>query len=165
MYRLIFGGLFLVAMAHPANAVIASASVNGAKSDRLDVMSPFAEQRHVIEKKLADGKTYSEISVADRSKVREALTRISSEIEQAGDVKSLSPAQQARVFNDQEVVNTILTKASEDSRLVCERVEKIGTHRKTTSCMTVAERRRNSDVSTERLRQIQSQGAVVGPGG
>ncbi|MGH6711342.1 MAG: hypothetical protein ACREEK_20510 [Bradyrhizobium sp.] len=156
MYKVILSGLFMVAAASPASAMMASSSKTDASAGTLNVTGSFTEQRYAIEKRMADGKTYSELSAGDRSTVREALVRISLAIEQSGDVASLGPAQQAKVFNDQELVNTILTKASEDSRLVCERVEKIGSHRKTTLCLTVAERRRARENSEDTLRKVQS---------
>lgn len=156
MYKLILGGLFLIAAASPANAMMASTSKTGASSDALNVTGSFADQRQAIEKKLADGKTYSEIGANERSLVKDALARISSALESGGGIEALSETQKAAVFNDQETINNILTKAGEDSRLVCERVEKLGSHRKTTVCLTVAERRRVRESSENTLRRVQS---------
>ncbi len=156
MYKLILGGLFLVAAASPASAMMASATMKGASSDALNVTGSFADQRHAIEKKLTDGKTYSEISANDRSLVKDALARISTTLESGGGIEALTETQKTAVFNDQEVINNILTKAGEDSRLVCERVEKLGSHRKTTVCLTVAERRRVRENSEDTLRRVQN---------
>lgn len=156
MYKLILGGLFLVAAASPASAMMASASKTGSSADALNVTGSFADQRLAIEKKLADGKTYSEMSGNERSLVKEALGRISATLESSGGIEALSETQKAAVFNDQETINNILTKAGEDSRLVCERVEKIGSHRKTTVCLTVAERRRVRERSEDTMRRVQS---------
>jgi hypothetical protein len=155
MFKLILGGLFLVAVASPASAMMASAAT-GKSADVVNVTGSFAEQRHAIEKKLADGKTYSEISANDRSLVKDALGRISTTLEASGGIEALSETQKTAVFNDQEVINNILTKAGEDSRLVCERVEKLGSHRKTTVCLTVAERRRVRESSEGTLRRVQN---------
>ena len=156
MYKLILGGLFLVAAASPAKAMMASASMTDTSSDALNVTGSFADQRQAIEKKLADGKTYSEISAQERSLVRDALTRISTTLESGGGIQALTETQKTAVFNDQEMINNILTKAGEDSRLVCERVEKLGSHRKTTVCLTVAERRRVRENSENTMRKVQS---------
>ena len=56
------------------------------------------------------------------------------------------------VFNEQELVNTLLTEAREDSRQVCTREKKVGSHRTTTMCKTVAERRRDMEQSQGALR-------------
>ena len=56
------------------------------------------------------------------------------------------------LFNQQEIVNTLLTRAAADSRQVCERIEKTGSHRKTTVCRTVAERERRRRYDQDRLQ-------------
>ena len=155
MHKLILGCLLAASFASPAGAMMASSGVGGAAAT-LDLSAPFSEQRQVIEKKLADGKTYSEISAADRSKVRDALARMSTILETEANVNALSESQKASVFNDQEVVNTILTQASEDSRVICERMGKVGSHRKTTQCLTVAERKRLRDSSQDTIRKVQN---------
>ena len=154
MYKLILGGLFLVASASPASAMMASAGKTSG-SDALDVSGSFAEQRQAIEKKLADGKTYSELEGKDRALVKEALGRISEALESSGGVAALSETQMAAVFNDQETINNILTRAGDDSRLICDRVAPVGSHRKVTSCLTVAERRRMRENTQDNMRKIQ----------
>lgn len=152
MYKLILAGLLLAANVSPVNAMMNSNSA-GLK-EPLDVKTPFDLQRQTIEEKLADGKTYTEISTNDRSLVREALSRISNTLHEEGDIDSLSDAQKASVFNDQELINTILTKASQDSRVVCEMVTQVGSHRKVSVCKTVAERRRIREDAQDNLRNL-----------
>ena len=165
MYRLILGGLILAATACPTGAAMATTTAKSEKASVLDVAIPFAEQRHAIEKKLADGKTYGEISSNDRSKVREALSRMSDTFGPVDSVAALTEDQKARIFSDQELVNTILTKAHEESRMVCERIEKVGTHRTTTQCLTVAERRRLRELSQDRVQNQQNAAPVLKNGG
>jgi len=122
----------------------------------LDLHSPpeaVAKQLHKINEQLADGETYSEISVDDRSKVRAALGRITGAIEVAGG-RPLSPEAETNAFNDQEIVNTILTQAKEDSRLVCERERQMGSNRIVSKCMTVAERNRLRDQGQKAARDL-----------
>lgn len=164
MHKLILGGLFLFAVGCPASAMTASASVSDGKSGALVVTGAFAEQRQAIEKKLADGKTYSEISPNQRSLVRDALARITMVLDSAGGVDALSEVQKKDVFNDQETINNILTKAGEDSRLICDRVAPVGSHRKVTTCLTVAERRRARESSGGALRNVQRPASLSGGG-
>lgn len=112
----------------------------------------FAAQRAQIERDLADGKTYAEISAGDRAKVRESLNRISGELEGVESIDELNDTAKARVLNDQEQINQILTAAKADSRLVCTREAKTGSNRKVTICQTVAERNRRREVDHENLR-------------
>lgn len=117
----------------------------------------FAEQRAVIEKDLADGKTYAEISSADRAKVRESLGRISQRLDGVDSVESLDIQDRVAVFNDQELVNNILTQAASDSRLVCDRDVPTGTRLRKTTCQTVAERNRRREADQDHLlRNVQN---------
>ena len=116
----------------------------------------FAAQRAEIEEDLADGKTYAEISASDRAKVRETLERISSRLEGVDSIDTLGEPAKVEIFNDQELINTILTQAKADSRLVCDHSRPTGSHRKVTRCETVAERRRRSQQDRENLQQLQS---------
>lgn len=118
-----------------------------------DELQSFQEQRRSVERDLADGETYSEISQDKRRDVRAALDRIEDRLERAGSVAALSERDKAELFNDQEVVNTILTQAGEDSRMVCERTKKVGSHRTHTICETVAERRRKHEQTQDALRK------------
>ena len=113
----------------------------------------FAEQRAEIEEDLADGKTYAEINHSDRAEVREALDRISRELEGVDSVAELAEPAKVTVFNEQERINTILTQARADSRLVCDRSRPTGSHRKVTKCQTVAERRRRMEADQDHLQR------------
>ncbi|HLU13266.1 MAG TPA: hypothetical protein VKZ64_04830 [Arenimonas sp.] len=115
----------------------------------------FAAQRAKIEQDLNDGKTYVELSSADRAKVMESLNRMSSTLQGVESVDQLSEDQKVLVFNDQEVVNTILTQAAEDSQLVCERTRPTGSNRPVTRCETVAERRRRRENDQQNLQRAQ----------
>jgi hypothetical protein len=115
----------------------------------------FSQQRAQIETDLADGKTYAEISSGDRSTVRESLQRISHNLEGVASLDELSEDAKARVFNDQEVINNILTQAAADSRLICTREAKTGSNRKVTTCQTVAERNRRRELDQGNLRDVQ----------
>ena len=117
----------------------------------------FAAQRAEIEEDLADGKTYAEINSRDRAEVREALDRISRELEGVDSVAELAEPAKVTVFNEQERINTILTQAKADSRLVCDHSRPTGSHRRQTKCQTVAERRRRMEADQDHLqRNIQN---------
>ena len=120
----------------------------------------FQAQRQKIEKDLADGETYAEISADDKAAVQQALARMADRLSRAGSVDALPADDKVALFNDQEKVNTILTQAGEDSRMVCERIQKTGSHRRENRCETVAERRRRRDNDQEVLQRNQR---VIGP--
>jgi hypothetical protein len=143
----LLAGLFLV-------ATTAWAGDDGKALTATD-STTFRAQRQEIHRQLADGKTYSELEKKQRDEVTAALDRIDGALAEKGSVESMPEEMKLRVFNDQELVNTILTKGREDSRLFCTRETPSGSHRARTSCKTVAERRRDRELSTEALRQAQ----------
>lgn len=124
--------------------------------------SEIAQQIKDVEMKLADGKTYSEIDGDSRKKVSDALGRMAAVVGQAQAVEELPQESRVSLHNDQELVNVILTKAKEDSRIVCERAVRTGSHRVTSFCMSVAERRRNRETSTDTLSKAQRPKSLSG---
>lgn len=152
MRKLVFVSVLLLAIP-AAQAAMVSASGGSDSPQRLNVSGSFEEQKEKILIDLADGKTYSEISQQDRRDVRDALNRIGDSLQRTNGVDQLSAADKVKVFNDQELVNTILTRAGEDSREVCTREKRVGSHRATTQCYTVAERRRMREESQAELRK------------
>lgn len=146
--------LALAMLAGPASATTPKPDA-GKAGIALEAGPSFADQRDAIEKALADGKTYSEISPADRDAVRSALSRMATHLDDGKSVQDLPEATKAIIFNDQERINQILTQASEDSRVVCTRQTKVGTHRPVTQCLTVAERRRIREQTVDDLHKHQ----------
>ncbi len=122
---------------------------------QVDVNGGFAAQQQKIMTALADGKSYSEIRHEDKEKVVAALSRIGTALQQAGGVDGLDKEQKVAVFNDQELANAILTRAGEDSRLICKREMATGSHRATTQCLTVAESSRARERAQQDLRRMQ----------
>lgn len=136
--------------------LIAGTAMASERGTRVDVEEQFAAQRVQILEELGDGETYSEIKEADREKVKAALARISTALAQSGGIAGLREEQKVAVFNDQELVNNILTEAGENSRLVCKRVKKTGSHMSSNQCMTVAARNRAAEHAQETLRRTPS---------
>ncbi|WP_313220710.1 hypothetical protein [Pseudoxanthomonas mexicana] len=151
MYKVVLGSMLALA-ALTANAKIDSGNDGAPKKLNLGGAS-FEEQRVAILYDLDGGKVYSEITPEERSKVKEALARISGALQSSSGVQGMTDEAKARVFNDQELINSILTRAGEDSRLVCTREKVVGSHRPTTQCLTVAERRRIRENDQRNLQQ------------
>lgn len=153
MYRLV-SVVFLLAVSTLAQANISQGSTGKSKLE-LDVQAnTFAEQKQSIITKLADGKTYSEISSKDRGAVTAALDRIEAKLGPAGNVDHLTMEQKVEVFNEQEVVNTLLTQARKDSRLVCKRETTVSSRIPSTQCRTVAERKRAYEEAQNLIRDV-----------
>lgn len=137
-----------------------SASAAQAAKDHEDVeFSPsrFAEQRGDIIESL-DSKLYYEITDDAKAQVMQALDRMQAKLDGVQSVDQLSENDKVAVFNDQELINTLLTDAAEDSRLICQRGKTLGSNMRTNSCMTVAERRRRQEEGQNQMRKIQRSG-------
>jgi len=132
--------------------LLAPAGVSAVQAQTLTSAS-FAEQKARIEAALADGKSYAEIDSMQRKEVTGALNRIARLLESAG-ADGLNKRQKIRIFNDQELINTILTRAGEDSQLICRRDKPVGSHFATDVCETVAERRRLREASQQVKRNF-----------
>ncbi|EQM87811.1 hypothetical protein ACX94F_04175 [Stenotrophomonas hibiscicola] len=108
---------------------------------QMDGQAPVAEQVRRVERALDDGE-YSEISADDRAQVQQALVRITQRMGDHSTLQELPPQVQAEVFNDQERINTVLVRAHEDSRQICQHTRTTGSNMPKSRCLTVAERRR-----------------------
>ncbi len=128
-----------------------------AMAAEINAQQPFAEQRAQIEKDLR-GDTYREISAEDRAKVIAALERMSQRLGDGKQPQDLKGADQVSWFNDQELVNSLLTQAREDSRLVCERYRPTGSKMPQNLCLTVAQRRATREEAVDEIRQIRRSG-------
>jgi hypothetical protein len=147
--------LLLIVLAHPAQAKREEVVV------QIEQGGPVAEQLQRVELALK-GESYSEISQEDRDRAQAALARIRSRMEGLERVDQLHPDARTAIYNDQELVNTILTRAHADSRMVCRRERTTGSNRPQQVCMTVAQQRQISENARETmLNQQRSQAAAV----
>jgi len=123
---------------------------------------PLAEQVDLIEKDLnTNNEIYSELTGEDRSKVRQALGRIRGVLDQYPEQAGITESAKLELYNDQQVVNTVLTKAREDSRQICTREKSTGSHRATTQCRTVAQRERDKATAQRELNAVQRGGGKL----
>ena len=135
-------------------APLAAGAKDTAKESIKADPSLFPAQRAEIEKSIKTDK-YSELTLTQREKVAAALDRMEAILASADSIAALEEEKKIELFNDQELINNLLTKAREDSRLVCARRVKTGSHRPTTECRTVGERRRDRLESQDALREHQ----------
>lgn len=114
----------------------------------------FPEQRGNLIEAL-NTKVYAELSDEAKREVLQALDRMQKRLEGIDSVSQLSKTDKIEVFNDQELINTLLTSAAADSRLICRREKTLGSNMRGNSCLTVAERRRRQQESQDQVRQLQ----------
>ncbi|MBD8524225.1 hypothetical protein [Pseudomarimonas arenosa] len=119
----------------------------------------FAKQRQSIEAEIANGTRYREIDGEERKAVLSALERLGEQLSKVSAVTELHESDKVAVFNDQELVNSILSRAAADSRMVCRRETQTGSRIPTNVCKTVGQRRREQDAARQIM--IQNQGNDV----
>lgn len=152
MRKLMLFSLLALLLPATASATINSGDQAFRPDKGLDLDASFNEQRAAINKALGDGETYSELPADDVRVVQESLGRIATLLGSAQSVEQLDPETKVQVFNEQQRVNTLLLRAHKESRLVCRREKPTGSHRPTTLCLTVAERRRQREAADDFLR-------------
>ncbi len=113
---------------------------------QMNSTAPVAEQIQEVERAIGSER-YSEISMEEKSAVRQALSRISTLMGEHTHISEVSPQTKTDIFNQQEKVNVILTQAHADSRLVCRRERSTGSNFPQNVCMTVAQRRKAEEAA------------------
>jgi len=136
-------------------------------STKLSSFEAFEKEKAVILKDISDDVIYNEISHKNANLVREALNRMSEKLAGVQNAEELDQNKLVELYNEQNLVNTILTMAENDSRQVCRRRSRLGTNFKTTTCETVAERRERQAADRLAIDKILKSDIkpVIGPGG
>lgn len=118
----------------------------------------FAEQKATIEKDIRNGITYKEIQGKDLMLVRGSLEKMTDLLTGVEDVGRMSEADKIELINHQNLVNTVLTMAENDSRVVCQRRRSTGTNFKTTTCETIRARRKRQSRDRARIETMLKSG-------
>lgn len=120
--------------------------------------SDFTAVMAAVHQQMQAGGRYEFVSHTDRDKLDASFADMQSLFDKYGTVQQMDQPSQVQLFNDQEVVNAILTH-NDDKRLVCESVSPIGSHIPRTTCRTYREvemeRRSAQDFQQQRLQTPQ----------
>lgn len=143
--------ILLIAAMLPAAALARDAQL-GDEERPLDEVSSSSlpEQREAVIAAFQPGERFAELDKSGREEVLEAFDRMQDVVDVAGSVGALDPDQKVAVFNDQELINEILTEAQRDSRITCKRNRTVNSRIKTSECHTFAEWERRR----ERARKL-----------
>lgn len=128
---------------------------------QLNVETSIADQLARIERAMAS-EHYSELGPEDKGKVRAAIDRIRIKAGDQQTVAQLAPQVRTEVVNDQEIINTLLSQAHADSRMVCRRERTTGSNRMQRVCMTVAQQREATERGRNALENAQRGGPKRG---
>jgi hypothetical protein len=128
-----------------------------------DTPEKFELLVQAIRQEMAPGKRYEFLRDRDRDRVNQAFDRMAALLAKGGSVEALDTEDKTRLFNDQEAVNGLLAKNSDD-RLVCSYVAPVGSHLPVKTCHTVRELERSRNEFRRQSNQLQDQ-SRLGPGG
>jgi len=142
------GSLFLFSLLLASSMALADDAITGLQ-DKPQFQAMKSEVAQAFDKH--DDK-YKELTPEDQKKVLDTLDRMAHRWAKAESLAGLSPNDRTEMANDQEVVTTLLTHASAESRLVCERVIPIGSNLPKRVCKTVAQRNRETIQAQESQR-------------
>jgi len=132
---------------------------------KLTAMESFEEQRSEILEGLKKGGVYSNVSKHNEKLVKDALGRMSATLEGVQEIDQLTTDSKAMLFNDQELVNTVLTMADQDNQRPCTRRHRVGSHFKVTECETIEQRRERQERDRQNLERLQQGMGALPSGG
>ena len=130
-----------------AAAVAASVALCGAagakenykeKAFNADSRDKFEAVAADVRKQMEPGGRYQYVKADERIKVDAALTEMIALFAANDSVASMPEATRIKLFNDQEVVNSILTQRDGD-RVICTKTAPVGSHIPITNCHTYAQ--------------------------
>ena len=108
------------------------------KTINADTRESFATVVASVRSEMVDGGKYEFVQKKERVQIDEKFNDMTALFDQYGTVSAMTQDAKVRLFNDQEVVNSILTKRDRD-RVICTNVAPIGSHIPVTKCHTYAQ--------------------------
>jgi hypothetical protein len=117
----------------------------------------FLASRDAIEKEIRGSAVFRELDLAERKEVTRALDRMERVLTGIDSIDALDPPVRTQLFNDQELVNNLLTRAQSDDQVVCQRTKRVGSKLYSNTCLTVGDRRRSKESVQEEIQRLQRQ--------
>lgn len=144
--------MMFVALAAGALVLPAVASSSGTNTPQVqaDTKATFDIAAAEVRKEMVPGGRFQFLSKEESSKVNTSLDAIGTLFDKYGAVDNMDHVVKLALFNDQEVVNSILAKR-DDLRLICKRVRKTGTRLPTTDCRTYGDIQRAQAATHDNL--------------
>jgi hypothetical protein len=129
-------------------AVTATAKENyKEKAFNADTRDKFEQVSAKVREEMREGGRYQYVKPSERSTIEQKLSEMESLFKQSDTVQGMNEQTKIALFNDQEVVNSILTQRDAD-RVICKREAPIGSHIPVTTCHTYGQEqdaRKNSN--------------------
>jgi hypothetical protein len=130
-----------------------------------DTHEKFHAVAENVRNEMQAGGRYEFVKAKERDTIERALAEMEDIFAAAGSVDKMKQDDKVKLFNDQEIVNSILTRRDKD-RVICEDKPKLGSHVRTTSCHTYGQqedaRRGSKDQMDEWTRRGCAAAGCVG---
>ena len=108
------------------------------KTINADDKDAFATLATNVRSEMNVGGKYEFVPKKERVEIDTKLTDMTTLFDKYGTVSAMTQDAKVQLFNDQEVVNSILTKRDRD-RVICTNVAPVGSHIPVTKCHTYAQ--------------------------
>jgi hypothetical protein len=105
------------------------------KAFNADTREKFEQVSAKVREEMKDGGRYQYVKPSERSTIEQKLSEMESLFKQSDSVQGMNEQTKIALFNDQEVVNSILTQRDSD-RVICKKEAPIGSHIPITTCHT-----------------------------
>jgi hypothetical protein len=105
------------------------------KTINADTKDKFVEIAADVRQEMEGGGRYEYVKPDERKTIDQKLTEMETLFDENGTVQSMKQDTKIKLFNDQEVVNSILTHRDRD-RVICKNEAPVGSHIPVTSCHT-----------------------------
>jgi hypothetical protein len=119
----------------------------------------FAAVVAAVHKQMAPGGHWQYVNRSERNTIDQNFGEMQSLFDKYGSVDKMDDASKVRLFNDQEVINGILTQ-NDSNRLICSVEHPTGTHLSTKVCRTygqIKENQRNAQDQMQQWNTLQGQ--------
>ena len=108
------------------------------KAFNADSKDKFDSVAASVRKEMETGGRYQYVNPGERTKIDAALTEMTSLFAANASVQSMNEETKIKLFNDQEIVNSILQQR-DGERVICKKQAPIGSHIPITTCHTYAQ--------------------------
>ena len=108
------------------------------KQVNADTKEAFADISQNVRREMDHGGKYEFVPADERAKIDKSFGEMTALFDQYGTVSAMNQDAKVKLFNDQEIVNSILTKRDRD-RVICTNQAPIGSHIRQTTCHTYAQ--------------------------
>jgi hypothetical protein len=149
----LFTAAFLIASTAQAGAPAPEPGKVFEKPVFADTPEKFALQAQFVRDGMQPGGRYEFINPGDRARVLLSLDEMASLLHAAGSVGAMNTRNKTTLFNDQELINRLLTH-NDANRLVCESRAPTGSHLLVTRCHTFGEIERGHRELQGKLNEI-----------